>query len=121
MTSCSKRAIIIGLALALTGPWISLANIHNAEAQEWTHKPPVPALKGPWSDKSLSPDRRADLLIEQMTLDEKITLVHGDTGEEALQNSLGGRGFFAGIPRLGIPALQMTDGRSGVANIEYTG
>ncbi|MGO8676914.1 MAG: hypothetical protein ACLQVX_13710 [Limisphaerales bacterium] len=28
-------------------------------------------------DKSLSPDRRADLVIEQMTLDEKINLVHG--------------------------------------------
>ena len=30
-----------------------------------------PAVKGPWLDKSLSPDQRADLLIEQMTLDEK--------------------------------------------------
>ncbi len=121
MTSCSKRAIIIGLALAITGPWISLTDINNSEAQEWTHQPPQAAPKGPWSDKSPSPDCRADLLIEQMTLDEKITLVHGDTGQEALQNSLGGGGFVAGIPRLGIPALQMTDGRSGVANIGYTG
>ena len=36
-----------------------------------------PASKGPWMDKSLSPDQRADLLLGQMTLDEKVTLVHG--------------------------------------------
>jgi hypothetical protein len=34
----------------------------------------------PWSDKSLSPDQRADLLIQQMTLEEKLSLVHGDDG-----------------------------------------
>jgi beta-glucosidase len=75
-----------------------------------------PAPKGRWLDKSLSPDRRADLLIEKMTLDEKIVLVHGDEGRMAKQRSLGGAGFVPGIPRLGIPDLQMTDGRSGVAN-----
>src|ERR1700730_8076507 len=31
----------------------------------------------PWMDASLDPDRRADLVISQMTLDEKIQLVHG--------------------------------------------
>ena len=33
--------------------------------------------KGPWSNKSLSPDERADLVIAQMTLEEKIQLLHG--------------------------------------------
>jgi beta-glucosidase len=74
------------------------------------------ASKGPWMDKSLSPDKRADLLIEQMTLDEKLVLVHGDAGSLAQLHSLGGAGFVPGIPRLGIPDMQMTDGRSGVAN-----
>jgi beta-glucosidase len=69
----------------------------------------------------LSPDRRADSLIEQMTLDEKITLVHGVVGPLAQQYSLGGAGYVPGIPRLGIPALQMTDGRSGVAMYESRG
>jgi beta-glucosidase len=77
------------------------------------------ASKGPWLDKSLSPDKRADLLIEQMTLDEKIALVHG-TDVWSLHPGpagwLGGAGWVPGIPRLGIPDLQMTDGRSGVAN-----
>jgi hypothetical protein len=35
--------------------------------------------------------------------------------------SLGGAGWVPGIPRLGIPALQMTDGRSGVANTGHLG
>lgn len=74
------------------------------------------ALKSQWMDKSLSPDKRADLIVEQMTLDEKIALVHGEEGPAAQQHSLGGAGYVPGISRLGIPALQMTDGRSGVAN-----
>jgi beta-glucosidase len=76
-----------------------------------------PASKGPWMDKSLAPDRRADLLIEQMTLDEKLVFVHGKSeGAESMLPArwLGGAGFVPGIPRLGIPDLQMTDGRSGV-------
>jgi beta-glucosidase len=79
------------------------------------------AVKGPWFDKSLSPDKRADLVIRQMTLDEKIQLVHGVEGPQAQARSLGGAGFVPGIPRLGIPDLQMTDGRSGVANIGSKG
>ena len=70
-----------------------------------------------WMNRSLSPDRRADLLIEQMTLEEKITLVHGADGPQMREHSLGGAGYVPGILRLGIPALQMTDGRSGVANV----
>jgi beta-glucosidase len=72
-------------------------------------------------DKNLSPDQRADLLLEQMTLEEKLALVHGGAAYSGPQSvappqSLGGAGFVPGIPRLGIPDLQMTDGRSGVAN-----
>ena len=77
--------------------------------------------KGPWMDKSLSPDRRAGLVIAQMTLDEKISLLHGG-GWRALfggpdappTRSLGGSGFIPGIPRLGIPDLQMVDAAVGV-------
>jgi beta-glucosidase len=59
--------------------------------------------------------------MEQMTLDEKLGLVHGGSayaGQATPQptQSLGGAGFIPGIPRLGIPDFQMTDGRSGVAN-----
>ena len=56
-----------------------------------------------------------------MTLEEKLSLVHGDMGQQSLQKSLGGAGYVPGVRRLGIPALQMSDGRSGVANIGRTG
>jgi len=37
----------------------------------------APKPTGPWMDTSLSPDQRADLLIKEMTLDEKIAVLHG--------------------------------------------
>ena len=74
-----------------------------------------PAVHGPWTDKSLSPDQRADLVIEQMTLDEKIQLVHGAGGfQDAGVRSNGGAGVIAGIPRLGLPDLQLADSAVGV-------
>jgi len=73
-----------------------------------------------WSNSSLSPDERAAMVVKEMTLDEKITLLHG-TGMEGLSpmsplavHSNGGAGFVPGIPRLGIPAIQMSDAAYGV-------
>jgi beta-glucosidase len=71
--------------------------------------------QGPWMDKSLSPDQRADLVLAQMTLDEKITLVHGTGGFAASgPRSNGGAGVIEGIPRLGLPDLQLADSAVGV-------
>jgi beta-glucosidase len=73
------------------------------------------APKGPWMDKSLSPDQRADLVLAEMTLDEKITLVHGAGGfGQAGARSNGGAGVVEGIPRLGLPDLQLADSAVGV-------
>jgi beta-glucosidase len=36
-----------------------------------------PPKSHPWMDTSLSPDQRADMVLKQMTLDEKILLMHG--------------------------------------------
>ncbi len=76
----------------------------------------TPALaQSPWMDKKLSPDRRADLVIEQMTLDEKIQLVHGAGGfDQSGPRSNGGAGMIAGIPRLGLPDVQLADSAVGV-------
>jgi beta-glucosidase len=51
-----------------------------------------------------------DSLLRAMTLDEKLTLLHGtrDTLGE------GGAGYVPGIPRLGIPAVRMSDGPAGI-------
>jgi beta-glucosidase len=69
----------------------------------------------PRSDASLSPDERADLVIKEMTLDEKVTLLHGQGAHffSPPQPNGGGDGTSA-IPRLGIPALQMADSSYGV-------
>ena len=64
----------------------------------------------PWMDNKLSPDERADLVLKEMMLAEKISLLHG-TGMKGLSpisplaaQSNGGAGYVVGIPRLGIPA-----------------
>src|SRR5271165_3191835 len=74
----------------------------------------------PWSNPSLSPDERASMVVKEMTLDEKITFLHG-TGMQGLSpmsplavRSNGGAGYVPGIPRLGIPAIQMSDAAYGV-------
>ena len=71
----------------------------------------------PWSDASLSPDARADLVIKEMTLDEKLLLVHGQGlsfFSAGPTESNGGAGYTKAIPRLGIPSIQMADSAYGV-------
>jgi beta-glucosidase len=78
----------------------------------------------PWMDTKLSPERRAELVLEQMTLDEKIGLLHGEGMArqkdlppeiQAVQSQTnGGAGFVLGVPRLGIPSIQMSDAAYGV-------
>jgi beta-glucosidase len=67
-------------------------------------------------NRDLSPDQRAALVIAQMTLDEKIQLVHGGGGggQQQPNRSNGGAGWIPGIPRLGIPDLNMADSAVGV-------
>jgi beta-glucosidase len=63
-------------------------------------------------DRYRAARRRALGLVKQMTLDEKIQLVHG-TG---FVRNAGYAGHVAGIPRLGIPDLFLADGPNGVGN-----
>jgi len=52
----------------------------------------------------------AGSLLEQMTLEEKLTLLRGDTDPEGSS----GAGYMPGVPRLGIPPLRLSDGPAGV-------
>jgi beta-glucosidase len=75
----------------------------------------------PWDDKALSPDVRADMVLKEMTLDEKIAMLHGNSmpgwpggPSPFAYMSNGGAGFFFGVKRLGIPLVQMSDAAYGV-------
>jgi beta-glucosidase len=68
---------------------------------------------------SLSADERAAMLVRELTLDEKISLLHGVGwgpifGGEQVKGYNGGAGFVAGIARVGMPDLQMADAAVGV-------
>ena len=80
--------------------------------------PPASTLKHyPWSDATLSPDERADMVIKEMTLDEKVSLLHGQgmpIGPQTHHDGNGGAGYTVAIPRLGIPSIQMADSAYGV-------
>ncbi len=55
---------------------------------------------------------RIDHLLSQMTLAEKLTLIHD--GREDPNEYQGQAGYLGGVPRLGIPSLRFADGPPGV-------
>ncbi len=82
----------------------------------------APAAPLPWLDKQLSPDQRAELLLNAMTQDEKLTVVTGYFGVQQDWNHFNFKearpqsaGLVRGVPRLGFTAQWQTDAGSGVA------
>jgi len=79
---------------------------------------PAPALAAgrcgshPWCDTTLTPDRRTQLVLAELTLDEKLSLMAGDdptgvfTGTPAT-------GTSDGVPRLDVPTVYFSDGPVG--------
>ena len=84
------KNIIFAAALYATAAAVSLAQS-------------VPVVTG---------DARVDKLLSEMTLQEKLTLIHGTKEDPAVYQ--GQAGYLAGIPRLGIPGLRFADGPPGV-------
>lgn len=79
-------------------------------------------------NKSLPPEQRAELVLKEMTLDEKIALLHGNgmPGVPNWQMPLtergnGGAGYVEGIPRLGIPPIIQSDAAYGVRSAGANG
>jgi beta-glucosidase len=110
----AKRLVFtLTLLAALIAPTFALAQFPGMSASKHYA----------WSDKSLSPDARADMVIKEMTLDEKIQLLHGPgwnaifSAPESgpLTRAIAVLGFIPGVPRLGVPDLQMTDCVVGVS------
>src|SRR5271165_3030490 len=82
----------------------------------------------PWMNQSLSPDERAEMVLKQMTLDEKISLLHGNGMAHASQWQMpltylanGGAGYVEGVKRLGIPPIFMSDAAYGVRSSAENG
>ena len=82
----------------------------------------------PWMNTQLPPGERAELVLQQLTLDEKLSLLHGNGMANnpiwtmpltPLAN--GGAGYVTGIPRLGIPPLIMSDAAYGVRDSGING
>ena len=61
----------------------------------------------PWVTSHASDTKRAQQVVAQMTLDEKISMVHGTAAGSYT-------GLVAGIPRLCVPQLKLQDGPVGV-------
>jgi beta-glucosidase len=106
MKQICSRIALVSLALVAVQPGFS---------QDAAQKPEMK-----WMNKSLSADARASLVVKEMTLDEKVLLMHGNGMEgwgKPNPNAWlgnGGAGFVLGIPRLGIPIIQMSDAAYGV-------
>jgi beta-glucosidase len=105
------------LTLTAASSLVSAQKPHPEPA--WTH--------AAWMNKSLSADERASLVLKELTLDEKIDLLHGQGmpgwGEPKPNAYLGngGAGFVLGIDRLGIPFIQMSDAAYGVRSSAMNG
>jgi beta-glucosidase len=79
-------------------------------------------------NRSLAPEERAELVLKQLTLDEKLALLHGNGMANnsswtmpltALTN--GGAGYVEGVQRLGIPPLVMVDAAYGIRDSGVNG
>ena len=73
----------------------------------------------PWMQPGLSPDKRATLVQQHISLEEQIALLHGVMPLLLRPLPPGvamSAGYVAGLPRLGLPALRESDASLGVAN-----
>ena len=116
---CNSLIIIVTLTI--------LTLLSTSFAQTATPSPEE-IQKLPWMNKNLTPDERADLVLKQMTLDEKISLLHGNGMAHASQWQMpltylsnGGAGYVEGIKRFGIPPIFMSDAAYGVRDSATNG
>ena len=118
------RARRIGVALAVVAlPLATSASIHGTQPAR------AATPRCSWMDPSWSPAHRAKTLLNAMTLDQKIQMVHGAGAVENKPNENGpinyadfaaapggrGVGWVPAITSLCIPPLYMSDGGQGYA------
>src|SRR3954452_16747529 len=106
-----KSVVVLG-ALALTGATLAAAPAASPARSVSAGRG---AKASAWMSTELAPEQRAQLLVAQMTLDEKIAMVHG-AGYPLPLNGAGYAGVVPANTRLGIPALYLADSPVGVGN-----
>ncbi|NHN35788.1 glycosyl hydrolase [Pseudomaricurvus alcaniphilus] len=101
-TRC-KQAVAVALALLLGG-----CGTDDGESAAKTGT-------NPWLDSSLAPERRAQLLLDAMSLAQKQQQLVGNTPEivPELPECYGAR-HVRGIAELGVPTLRITNGPVGI-------
>jgi beta-glucosidase len=111
-----KRQQMQGLMMALM--------LTTALPAAAAHAQAAPSIASkPWMNTKLTADQRADLIVAQMTQDEKLTLVFGYFGSNQdkpkftphAEARMGSAGYIPGIARLGVPPQWETDAGVGVA------
>src|SRR4051812_15077781 len=106
-----KSVVVLG-ALALSGAALAAA---PAASPATGARAGRGVMARAWMSGGLVPEQRAQLLGAQMTLDEKIAMVHG-AGYPLPLNGAGFAGVVPANTRLGIPALYLADSPVGVGN-----
>ena len=100
--------------MSLKSPAVSKLFKGGAAALAFTLIASCSSVPASWTQKSLEPEQRAQLLLAAMTQEEKFQQMVGEPGIVAeLPHCMGGR-HVPGLPRLGIPTFRITNGPVGV-------
>ena len=102
-------------ALAQAVPLANAANPTETKIQRTT-------ADMPWLNPKLEAKERARLLVEAMTPQQKVHMLHGASDLLGIRRDNAGDppsiGYIPAIPELRVPALVMTDGPAGLRNGE---
>lgn len=117
----TKKLSIIAMGCALAGTALTVV----AQSPQPQTAPDQHALASkPWMNTKLSAQERTQLVLKEMTMDEKLSLLMGYFGTDApwknftcpVESYPQSAGFVYGVPRLGIPHIWQADAGVGVAS-----
>src|SRR3954452_22405418 len=111
MLALRRGLAAVALASALFGGAVVATAVASPKR---TNVTPAAIARRPWLNARLTPGQRAQMLLAQMTLPEKVDLMTGNQGEAPFAY------YNAPLPRLGIPPLKMADATAGIGPRGWT-